>query len=93
MKRMFIILIGLLYVVFTNAVAAEQPEQAKQMDATGQLLFGRKFEDVCCFHEGYAGIRQDGKWGFINSSGKLVVPCVYDYVGLFHERDKACRTV
>ncbi len=30
------------------------------------------------FQEGLARVRKDGKWGFIDKTGKLVVPCVYD---------------
>lgn len=33
----------------------------------------------------YAGVNQGGKWGFINTSGKIVIPCIYDEVGNFDE--------
>lgn len=38
-----------------------------------------EYEDVSRFHEGRAGVKLDGKWGFIDYTGKLVIPCIYDY--------------
>lgn len=37
------------------------------------------------FCEGMASVCRDGKWGFIDTSGKEVVPCKYDCVDAFHE--------
>ena len=37
------------------------------------------------FCEGMASVCRDGKWGFIDTSGKEVVPCKYDCVNAFHE--------
>ena len=39
--------------------------------------------DACDFSEGLAAVRQGGKWGFIDESGALVIPCQWDYVGSF----------
>lgn len=33
----------------------------------------------------YAGVNQGGKWGFVNTKGKVVISCVYDEVGTFDE--------
>lgn len=37
------------------------------------------------FHEGLACVEKDGKYGFIDKSGKEVIPCIYDYASDFHE--------
>ena len=37
------------------------------------------------FCEGLASVCRDGKWGFIDTSGREVVPCKYDCVDDFHE--------
>lgn len=31
------------------------------------------------FSDGLAAVRQDGKWGFVDTTGREVVPCIYDY--------------
>ena len=37
------------------------------------------------FCEGMASVCRNGKWGFINTSGRELVPCEYDCVDDFHE--------
>jgi hypothetical protein len=32
-----------------------------------------------------AEVKTGGKWGFIDKTGKEVIPPVYDYVGAFYE--------
>ena len=42
-----------------------------------------KYDDVGLFSEGLAWVRKDGKEGFVNKKGNIVVPLEYDYVGIF----------
>ncbi|WP_170880351.1 WG repeat-containing protein [Paenibacillus odorifer] len=37
------------------------------------------------FHEGLAGVERDGKWGFIDKTGKEVIAPQYDYARSFNE--------
>ena len=37
------------------------------------------------FSDGLARVELDGKWGFIDKSGKEVIPCVYDYAWGFSD--------
>ena len=37
------------------------------------------------YSEGLKAVEQDGKWGFINQDGELVVPYKYNYVRSFHD--------
>ena len=35
------------------------------------------------FSEGFASVKSNDKWGFIDTKGKMVIPCVYDYARSF----------
>ena len=37
------------------------------------------------FHEGLAKVQKNGKWGFVNKHGEIIIPCEYHDVGDFHE--------
>ena len=44
-----------------------------------------KYNSVYDFSEGLAGVETNDKWGFVNKSGKEVIPCKYDDVYDFSE--------
>ena len=48
-------------------------------------LFNKQFEEVSKFSEGLAPIKQNGKWGYINTKGEVVIPCIYDAAWPFSE--------
>ena len=52
------------------------------VDSEGKILFKKQFEEVDKFSEGLAPVKQNGKWGFINTKGEVVVPFIYDKFGL-----------
>lgn len=43
------------------------------------------YDSACDFCEGMASVCRDGKWGFIDTSGREAVPCKYDGVDSFSE--------
>lgn len=43
-----------------------------------KLAFTEGFEDAANFKDGFAYVKQDGKYGMINEAGGLVVPCKMD---------------
>lgn len=43
------------------------------------------FDSLGQFHKGYMAVRKDGQWGFINSSGGLVIANRYEEVSSFAE--------
>lgn len=45
----------------------------------------QKYEDLSLFSEGYAPVCKDGKWGYIDKTGREVIPCKYDWANPFHE--------
>ena len=51
------------------------------VDSEGNKLFNKQFERVSNFSEGLAYVKQNDKWGFINTQGEVVAPCIYDYAG------------
>lgn len=54
-------------------------------DEKGVLLFGKQFEYVKIFSEGFAAVKLNGKYGFINTKGEVVVPCAYEGAWIFSE--------
>ena len=49
------------------------------VDSKGKRLFDKQFEGVGPFSEGLARVKQNGKWGYVNLKGEVVIPCVYDW--------------
>lgn len=45
--------------------------------ASGKLLTDFIFEDVRDFSDGLIAVRQNGKWGYADAAGNLVIPCEY----------------
>ena len=45
----------------------------------------RKYDALTSFHEGFAGVVKEGKWGYINSDGEEVISCKYDGASPFSE--------
>ena len=41
------------------------------------------YDDVDEFSEGFAKIKLNGKWGFVNEHGEEVIPFKYDDVTMF----------
>lgn len=45
----------------------------------GKMIGKIKFDDAKAFREeGYAAVCKDGKWGFVDKGGELVIDCIYD---------------
>lgn len=60
------------------------------LDFSGNMVLdlnGRGFTNLWPFHKGFAAVRsEDNMIGFINKSGELVIPCIYeDFSGGFSE--------
>jgi hypothetical protein len=43
------------------------------IDKTGKQVFGRTFQAAIEFSEGLAAVEVNGKWGFIDTSGRMVI--------------------
>ena len=47
-------------------------------DSKGNIIIDKQFDGVSSFSNGLAKVKQNGKWGFVNTKGEIVIPCVYD---------------
>lgn len=45
----------------------------------------RKYSCLCDFENGFAAVQNGEKWGFINTEGKEIVPCIYELVSSFSD--------
>lgn len=45
----------------------------------------QKYDRLSLFSEGYAAVCKNGKWGYIDKTGREVIPCQYDWANPFHE--------
>lgn len=71
--------LGMLF--FSDYSDVEHPKEY-MTDFDGNLLIG-PYEQLEGFHEGLAAFSQNGKTGFIDPKGKVVLPCKYDYAWSF----------
>ncbi len=56
------------------------------IDTKGETKLKVEFADMLgSFRDGLAVFMQDGKLGYIDKSGKIVVPAQYDHAGTFHD--------
>ena len=44
-----------------------------------------EFDDVRNFYEGFASVKKDGKWGYINTKGEQTIECKFDDACCFKE--------
>jgi len=44
----------------------------------GELKTDFIYEDICAFSDGLIAIKQNGKWGYADSTGNTVIPCQYE---------------
>lgn len=76
------VLAALMLVAFAvPALAAEE----KTSTVTVTTLVAPTYEDAKGFSEGLAAVKKNGKWGFIDETGKVVIDFKYDYAGSFDE--------
>ncbi len=90
MKRLFILIVTLLYPLLAISQEVLQPARNANNGKWGYLAKGEwaipaKFELASSFSEGVACVRLNGKYGFINSVGEAVISYKYDDAQSFIE--------
>jgi hypothetical protein len=48
------------------------------INKTWNEIIPLNFEEVCCFSDGFAAVKKDSRWGFIDRTGNVIVPFAYD---------------
>ena len=56
------------------------------------IVIAPKFENSRGFSEGLAVVKQNGKWGYINVKGEVIIPAIYIDARDFHEGKAAVKT-
>jgi serine/threonine protein kinase len=73
-----ILLFVLLVVISGNNAEEERQRQEQERNL-------KKYSFEGSFYEGLARVELNGKWGFIDKTGKEVIPLKYDWAGAFSE--------
>ena len=82
-KRAISIILAALMLVALAVPAAATEEKTSSVTVT--TLVAPTYEDAGSFGEGLAAVKKDGKWGYIDKTGKAVIDFKYDYAGTFNE--------
>lgn len=86
MKTLSTILAALVFLIFTqNSFAQKSPKKEK----TG---IGAKYDYMGPFYEGLARVKLEKKWGFIDTTGNIVVKPKYNEVENFSDGIARVRT-
>lgn len=66
----------------------------RMINTDGEFLNDKTFEDAYPFIEenSLAAVKKDGKWGFANADGEIVIPCAYEAAKSFSYGLAAVRT-
>jgi len=68
----------------TNVTTAEAPSD-ELMSALMKTKLKGKYDNVWDYREGLIGVMKDQKYGFCDSTGREVIPCIYDKPSSFEE--------
>lgn len=64
------------------------------IDRSGNYVVEPQFESIFPFNEGMAKVtNHEGKYGFINNKGKVVVPLEYEYYDIFYDYSEGLAVV
>lgn len=66
------------------AFAAEQ-EDPDRGTLTYAEAIAPQYEKAGVFSDGLAPVKQNGKWGYINTDNEVVIPFQFDAAGIFNE--------
>ncbi len=72
--------------VFENGYAAvcKTSYQCGVIDKKGNEIIKPEFLAISGYKNGLFAAMQDGKWGFINKKGKVIIPFEYDWTGYIY---------
>ncbi len=67
-----VVLLLLTYVKYTNA------QDIKPKPKTQSQSWRNNFDEVWTFKEGLAVVRKNNKWGYVDNTGSIKIPLIYD---------------
>lgn len=56
------------------------------IDSSGNIIVPPKWESLSPMKNGRITARMNGKWGFLDEKGKVVISLIYDFVQMFSEK-------
>jgi hypothetical protein len=75
--------------VFFDGLTLDYSEDGESVgfkDKDGKQVVERVYDAAMDFSDGRAAVCLDGQWGYIDTQGELVIPCIYDdYIDDFSE--------
>ena len=51
------------------------------MKQDGTVVLEPAYEDARSFSKGYAAVKENGKWGYINTDGEWLIPAQFETAG------------
>ena len=79
-KKVFVLLMGILVLCLTGC-GNKSDNSSEEVTEVGKLDL--EAQAINSFSDGYAAIKQNGKWGFIDKLGNIVIEPQYNDVGNF----------
>lgn len=61
------------------------PAQAAAAEITSEVMIKPQYEAAMDFSDGYAAVKKDGKWGYIDEKGNVVVDFQFAWAGYYSE--------
>ncbi|WP_267403824.1 MULTISPECIES: WG repeat-containing protein [unclassified Chryseobacterium] len=68
---------------FTNGLAYAENNNQKYFITKQNLRLKGDYDEIRIFSEGLAAIKKNGKWGFIDNRGDIVIPIQYEHANYF----------
>ena len=85
MKKLLSAILALTLILCAMPAALAAEEEAAVPTVTVSTLTQPIYEDAKDFSDGLAPVKMNGKWGYIDETGKTVIDFKYDYAGSFSE--------
>lgn len=78
--------IGVGVWLFTNGKLGEDDPTTAKVEITPEFIAAvHQYDELYPFSEGLAAVKKDGKFGYIDTKGNLVIPCQFGYASDFIE--------
>ena len=71
--------------MFAGTAFAVDTEELERGVLQYSIAIDPQYEDAQAFSEGLAAVQKNGKWGYINEDGEVVIPFEYDIAFVFNE--------